>query len=214
MLPAIMEETLRIIVLADDPLVRAGLAALAAALPGCAVVVQGSGELLFEAAAGLLEVPADLIIWDAGWGADEKESEERLDGVMPILALVTDEEGAAAVWRLGARSVALRDMDEGRLAAAVMGAAAGLVVLAPSLVAALTRGETAADAVSGIDLTPRELEVLALLAEGLTNKAIAHQLTISDHTVKFHVNAILNKLDAQSRTDAVVRATRLGLISL
>ncbi|MBI1880571.1 MAG: response regulator transcription factor, partial [Chloroflexi bacterium] len=63
-------------------------------------------------------------------------------------------------------------------------------------------------------LTPRELEVLQLLAEGLPNKAIARRLDISDHTVKFHVNAILSKLSAQSRTDAVVRATRLGLILL
>jgi DNA-binding NarL/FixJ family response regulator len=58
------------------------------------------------------------------------------------------------------------------------------------------------------------LEVLQLLAEGLPNKAIARRLDISDHTVKFHVNAILSKLGAQSRTDAVVRATRLGLILL
>ena len=58
------------------------------------------------------------------------------------------------------------------------------------------------------------MEVLTLLAEGLTNKAIAHRLTISEHTVKFHVNAIMGKLDAQSRTDAVVRATRQGLIAL
>jgi DNA-binding NarL/FixJ family response regulator len=209
-----MEETLRVIVLADDPLVRAGLAALTAALPGCAVVAQGSGDQVYEAAAGVSEVSADLVIWDVGWGADEKDSEEQLDGAVPVLALVPDEEGAAAVWRLGARSVVMRNMEESRLAAAVTGTAAGLIVLAPSLVAALTQSVAATDAASGIDLTRREIEVLGLLAEGLTNKAIAHQLTISDHTVKFHVNAILNKLDAQSRTDAVVRATRLGLISL
>ena len=59
-------------------------------------------------------------------------------------------------------------------------------------------------------LTPRENEVLQLLAEGLTNQAIAQRLAISEHTVKFHVNAILGKLAAQSRADAVVRATRLG----
>jgi DNA-binding NarL/FixJ family response regulator len=64
------------------------------------------------------------------------------------------------------------------------------------------------------ELTPRESEVLYLLAEGLTNKAIAHRLEISDHTVKFHVNAILGKLNAQSRTEAVVQATRLGLLLL
>ena len=59
------------------------------------------------------------------------------------------------------------------------------------------------------DLTPREDEVLQLLAQGMTNKAIAHQLGITDHTVKFHVNAIMTKLNAQSRTDAVIRATRV-----
>ena len=64
------------------------------------------------------------------------------------------------------------------------------------------------------DLTPRELEVLALVADGLPNKAIAGRLGISDHTVKFHVNAILSKLGAQSRTEAVTRAMRMGLITL
>jgi DNA-binding NarL/FixJ family response regulator len=64
------------------------------------------------------------------------------------------------------------------------------------------------------DLTPRETEVLQLLADGLTNKAIAQRLGISDHTVKFHVNSVLGKLGAQSRTEAVVRASRLGLLLL
>ena len=63
-------------------------------------------------------------------------------------------------------------------------------------------------------LTPREIEVLQLLAEGMTNRAIAQRLEISEHTVKFHVNALMGKLHAQSRTDAVVRATRLGLLLL
>ncbi len=63
-------------------------------------------------------------------------------------------------------------------------------------------------------LTPRELDVLRLLAEGLPNKTIAGRLNISKHTVKFHVNAILGKLGVASRTEAVVRATRMGLILL
>ena len=89
----------------------------------------------------------------------------------------------------------------------------GLHVFSPALAGALR--ENAADVVpAAVDLTPRESQVLGLLAEGLTNKAIAQRLSISDHTVKFHVNAILGKLNAQSRTDAVVRATRQGLISL
>jgi DNA-binding NarL/FixJ family response regulator len=64
------------------------------------------------------------------------------------------------------------------------------------------------------ELSPRETEVLSLIAEGLANKAVAGRLDISEHTVKFHVNAILGKLGAQSRTEAVTRATRMGLISL
>jgi DNA-binding NarL/FixJ family response regulator len=208
-----MDETLRIIVAADDPLVRAGLAALLASLPGCAVVVQGGNEILFGLSAAP-EEPADLIVWDTGWAANDHNGEERFEASVPVLALVPDEDAAAAAWRLGSRSVVMREMNEERLAAAVVSTAAGLVVLAPQLVSALMSGVVAAETAPAVDLTPREIEVLALLAEGLTNKAVAQALTISDHTVKFHVNAILNKLDAQSRTDAVVRATRLGLISL
>ena len=63
-------------------------------------------------------------------------------------------------------------------------------------------------------MTRRELEVLQLVAEGLPNKSIADRLDISEHTVKFHVNAIMGKLGAQSRTEAVTRATRMGLILL
>ena len=64
------------------------------------------------------------------------------------------------------------------------------------------------------ELTPREHEVLGLVAEGLPNKSIADHLSISEHTVRFHVNSIMSKLGAQSRTEAVTRATRLGLLLL
>ena len=63
-------------------------------------------------------------------------------------------------------------------------------------------------------LTPRELEVLALLAEGMSNKAIARRLGISVHTAKFHVGALIDKLDAVGRTDAVAHAARRGVIQL
>jgi DNA-binding CsgD family transcriptional regulator len=65
-----------------------------------------------------------------------------------------------------------------------------------------------------IPLTPRELEVLTLLAEGLSNKAIARRLGISVHTAKFHVGALMDKLDAVGRTDAVAHAVRRGVIYL
>ena len=63
-------------------------------------------------------------------------------------------------------------------------------------------------------LTPRELEVLEALAQGLPNRAIASHLAISEHTVKFHVSSIFSKLGAQNRTDAVRRGVRLGLVAL
>ncbi len=63
-------------------------------------------------------------------------------------------------------------------------------------------------------LTPREIEVLQLLAGGLANKEIGSRLGISESTAKFHVNSILGKLGAQGRTDAVVRAVRMGLVLL
>jgi DNA-binding NarL/FixJ family response regulator len=92
-----------------------------------------------------------------------------------------------------------------------------IAVIEPDFVAALI-GEVEPPGDAGQPLveplTPRELEVLRLMAEGLPNKGIAQRLEISEHTVKFHVNAILGKLGVESRTEAVVRATRLGLILL
>ncbi len=93
----------------------------------------------------------------------------------------------------------------------------GLKLVAPgeaadAAVVQAERHATAAD--GGAALTPRELEVLALLAEGASNKLIARRLGISVHTAKFHVRSLLDKLDAVGRTDAVAHAARLGVIHL
>jgi DNA-binding CsgD family transcriptional regulator len=84
--------------------------------------------------------------------------------------------------------------------------AADAVVVLPMKASAAADGE--------VPLTPRELEVLALLAEGASNKTIARRLGISVHTAKFHVGSLLDKLDAAGRTDAVAHAARLGVINL
>jgi DNA-binding NarL/FixJ family response regulator len=89
-----------------------------------------------------------------------------------------------------------------------------LVVLDATLAAALFPVHHVATAPIANPLTPRETEVLQLVAAGLPNKTIADRLRISEHTVKFHINAIMGKLGAQSRTEAVVRATQQGLILL
>jgi two-component system nitrate/nitrite response regulator NarL len=213
---------LRVLIVADDPLARAGLAALLAGQTGCTVVGQVTEDT--DLLATLDVHRPDVIVWDLGWEPTLSTSTspttrlERLsdveDAMPPIVALLPDETHATEARIAGARGILLRDIDAEHLVAALIAAAQELVVLDPSLVPTLLATGDPSPPQMVEELTPRELEVLQLLAEGLPNKTIAHQLGISEHTVKFHVNAIMGKLGAQSRTEAVVRATRLGLILL
>jgi DNA-binding NarL/FixJ family response regulator len=116
-----------------------------------------------------------------------------------------------AALAAGMAAVVRRDAAPAQIAAATVAVAQGLVAYAPELLPQVAR---AAPVAGSEVLTPRETEVLALLAEGLSNKQIAVRLDLSEHTAKFHVTAIISKLGAQSRTDAVVRGARLGLLML
>ncbi|WP_050402547.1 response regulator transcription factor [Bradyrhizobium embrapense] len=99
--------------------------------------------------------------------------------------------------------------------ATLLGSVAGLRLAAPGEQAAAAIVARNREAASGdFELTPRELDVLALLAEGASNKMIAQRLGISVHTAKFHVGSLLDKLDATGRTDAVAHAARRGVINL
>jgi DNA-binding CsgD family transcriptional regulator len=101
--------------------------------------------------------------------------------------------------------------------ASLLGGVAGLALAAPGQaadVAIVSRDAQNAVEPSDNELTPRELDVLALMAEGASNKTIAKRLGISVHTAKFHVGSILDKLDATGRTDAVAHAARRGVIHL
>lgn len=212
---------LRVLVIADNLLARAGLAALLADQATVRVVGQVTGG---ESLADDIDVyRPDVLVWDFGW--DSKNAldcfadlldEAGSNTLLPTLILLPDDDHAvetAALLR-SARSggLLLRDAQPDQLAAALAAVGQGLIVFDP-LLAALPVSDTIPEAPVS-PLTAREREVLQLLAEGLANKHIALRLGISDHTVKFHVNAIMGKLNAQSRTDAVVRATRLGLIML
>ncbi len=104
------------------------------------------------------------------------------------------------------------DVDAAALAAAVHAAAAGLIVLDPSVAGATGVHAHARTSENAEALTAREREVLLLVAEGLPNKAIARELGISEHTAKFHVGSLLGKLGAASRTEAVTLATRRGIL--
>ncbi|MCX6043681.1 MAG: response regulator transcription factor [Chloroflexi bacterium] len=204
----------RVLIIAGDPLARAGLAALLATQPPLIVVgqVAPAADLTTQIAA----YQPTVLLWDLGWnptGALEALA-ELTDGGLPVLTLVQDETQTGAVWAAGARGLLLRDAKVEALAAALCGLAQGLVVLEPLLANGVMVSAGTTPHLLAEPLTPRELEVLKRMAEGLSNKLIARALAISEHTIKFHVNAILGKLGAQSRTEAVVRATRAGLILL
>jgi DNA-binding NarL/FixJ family response regulator len=208
----------RILVVGDDPLARSGLAALLASEPGIAVVAQSApGE---GAMAALAQDDPDVILWDLGPRPEiplDPPGTPGEDGA-PLLALIPDDGFAAEALAGGARGVLYRDTDAARLAAGLVAVARGLIVLDEALSPVLLRLHDAAtptDLDGPVEpLTPREVEVLQLLSQGLSNKLIGVRLGISEHTAKFHVNAISGKLGAQGRTDAVVRAARMGLILL
>lgn len=203
-----------VLIIADDPLARTGVATLLADQPGYLVVGQASADTNL---AELLETyQPDIAVWDLGW-----EPKPSLDGVaelrnagLSIVALVPDEASAAGALNAGAHGLLLREAESESLLAALHAVKQGLLVVDPTLGTIRPLVSEPGTASLLEELTPRELEVLHLLAEGLTNKAIAERLKISEHTAKFHVNAILGKLDAQTRTEAVARAARLGLILL
>ena len=202
---------LRALIIAGDPLARAGLSAL---LADQVTVVGALEDLTPEATASYAPT---AILWDLGYTpavAIERIADVR-DLRLAIVALLPDEASAADAWSAGARGLMLRRAGAESLASALVAVTRGLIVIDPALSALLLSTPDRARLEPPVDaLTSRELQVLQLLAEGLPNKAIAGRLKISEHTVKFHVNAILSKLGVQSRTEAVVRASRLGLIMI
>lgn len=125
---------------------------------------------------------------------------------------MTDETASPMLIAIEINDPALAD----RLAA-LLGSVAGLRLAGShevADVAIVARDQPHAAEPSETDLTPRERDVLILMAEGVSNKTIAKRLGISVHTAKFHVGSILDKLDATGRTDAVAHAARLGVIEL
>ena len=213
---------IRVLVAAARPTVRAGLAA----------VVRAGNELevVGEAAGG-----SDLLALAATQSPDvvlaELETEGEALGVAlgsliaesPAMGVVVLCDGGDA-WvtralRQGVRGILSRDADSREITAAIAATAYGLLVLPLAAGRALLPAETAATPSAHPDqpiepLTARELEVLRLLGAGLGNKTIALRLRISEHTVKFHVGAVMAKLGASSRTEAVAIAARRGLIML
>lgn len=206
--------SLTLMLVIDDPGARSEMSARLAAHPACTVVGPfGTDDDLAAAAAA---ADPDAIIWDLG--DDPETSLLRLSEAqelrVPIVAVVQDERDGFRALALGAAGLLPRAADAERVILAAGTVAGGLLALDPSVAGF---GDAARDPEADFPvetLTRREREVLRLMAEGLANKAIAERLGITEHTAKFHVHTILGKLNTQSRTEAVVRAARLGLITI
>jgi len=204
----------RILVAAETAVERAGLEA---------VVAQSSAFSLAGSAdpAGLAErireLQPDVVLLEHRGATDD--TIEPLLASGPIFVLLTDREDAAAILaspHSGLRAVLPLDATAQEIVAAIAAATEGLIVLHPGLLAALPIAGHASQAPLAPDasLTPREIEVLRMLAEGLANKNIAWKLGISEHTVKFHITSIFTKLNVSSRAEAVATGMRRGLILL
>ncbi len=207
---------IRVLVKASSPIAKAGLESLLRGHPALRLVDDSSGE----ARGNGTDSAADVWLVEAATLADSA-ARKAMDWAAvggPVVLLVRNPaaEAVADALRTGVKAVLPSGMAGPEIVAAIEAAAVGLVVLDPAGIEPLLRAPHAVSS-SGADalvegLTPRELEVLQLLAVGLGNKEIASRLAISEHTVKFHVASIMGKLGAASRTEAVTLGIRHGLI--
>lgn len=203
----------RVVVVEDHPVTRMGVVALLGQDERIEVVGEaGAGE---DALGVVAREHPDVVVTDLrlGDGLDGVGVTSAVRGTRPAPAVLvlttydTDRDIVRAV-EAGAAGYLLKDADPARITDAVIRAAAGGTVLSPDLaqrvVARISRPEA--------DLSPREVEILAAVARGLSNREIARALVISEATVKTHLVHVFTKLDVESRTAAVARAREDGLI--
>jgi two-component system, NarL family, response regulator YdfI len=211
---------IRVFIVAASPLARAGLENLLAARK---VEVVGSNATIDTLADVLADAAPDVVLIESSGEPFEPMLGSILaSGLAADISVVILGDGitpgaSADALRAGIRAALPGDMSPDQLVAALEAAASGLFVLHPSQAnEALPAGSAPARALDELaeSLTRRELEVLQMLAAGLSNKEIAVRLNISEHTVKFHVASILGKLGAASRTEAVSLGIRRGLVLL
>ncbi len=208
---------IRVLVWAKSAITRAGLEAIVQADPRFAVA--GSGSRSPDLSSALREFAPDVLLLDL---ADSTIS-RLLPGFSnqlspPSIVVLLDSVSRFAVLRTlhaGVRAVLAPESDPREITAALQAVHDGLAVFSPDILDVLVPAASepaAGDLPPGEPLTEREGHVLSMMAEGAGNKEIAARLHISEHTVKFHVSSILGKLGAATRTEAVARGYREGLI--
>ena len=209
---------IRVLVWAKSGITRAGLESIVQAEPRFEVAGAGSrtGDLL----TAMRELAPDVVLLDITETPMTRLLPAPSDQPgAPALVVLMESIRRAEVLRVvqsGVRAVISRESHPREIAAAIEAAHDGLAVFSSEILDVLLPSSTelvaADDLPPGEPLTPRETDVLSLLAEGAGNKEIAARLHVSEHTVKFHVSSILNKLGAATRTEAVTRGYKEGLI--
>jgi NarL family two-component system response regulator YdfI len=200
----------------------AARAALESALAKNAAFQLVGSFSIDEALAQFEDLQPDVMVLDLESLTYESVSIRIESGCMPFslaLVILTDDSDkclTADAFRSGVRAILPRDAKPEEIFAAIQASTTGLVVLHPDVFDSLlsssdTQTQSEIDS-SDQTLSPREIEVLRMIAEGLANKEIASKLSISDHTVKFHISSIFAKLGASNRAEAVTLGIRLGLI--
>jgi DNA-binding NarL/FixJ family response regulator len=212
---------IRVAIADDHTLVRDGIRTLLELAPDLTVVGE-AGDGAAAVALVLAESPDVLVLdmrmprGDGRWVVTELAQRRRLP---PTLVLTTfdDDAAALAIVRAGARGFLLKDVTRAQLVDAVRALAAGATMIRPALTsrgegALATRGKALADAHAPLKLTPREHEVLRLVAGGFSNREIAGVLDMTEGTAKNHVSNILAKLGVRDRTRAALKAAEHGLL--
>ncbi len=204
---------IRVMVAARSSISRAGLESVVHASPSLELVRSLDFALLGNT--DWRTDAADVLLLDAG---DLQPDRVQVLAGLPLAAVLLidmpDPALTHAALAAGIRGVVSREATPEEIEAAVHAVSAGLLVMtAGELPALLPRPRQASEALAE-PLSEREIEVLDLIAEGLSNKLIAYQLSISEHTVKTHVASILAKLGVASRTEAISQAIRRGLVKL
>ncbi len=212
---------IRVMVVAASPVVRAGLSAVLTSNPKLTVVGSVSDlDALFREVG---QLQPQVVLLDLSSNLQQSVWEklllmqEQYSSPIMIIADELDSINLEVALRSGVRGILPDSSTESEIIAAVEAIAFNLIVLHPDAVELLSLKESMREKVTLTPiqtLTPREIEVLEMLGSGLGNKAIAKRLHISDHTVKFHVSSIFQKLGVSSRTEAVTVGVRLGLIML